>query len=160
MDQQFPFVSLPNSFINSNKSDNNRSDSKKNRVVAIRSLANNKYVTVYDDNLMIASEDHYMRDSEKFEIVNLKNNYKGLRSLYTNRFVCAENAGCDYLRADREVADVWEEFELIQLTDSKVGIRACINGRFVCAESAGKDPLIANRDGVKGTWEEFVLVDA
>lgn len=128
------------------------------RIIALRSLANNKYVTVHHDHTMIASKDH-VHDSEKFEIVRLNGNRIGLRSLHTHRFVCAENAGAGSLRANREQASIWEEFELMQLADGKVGLRACINGRFVCAEGGGQYPLIANRDGARGPWEEFFMID-
>jgi hypothetical protein len=128
------------------------------RVVALRSLANNKYVTVHHDHKLVASKDH-VHDSEKFELVRLNGNRIGLRSLHTHRFVCAENAGAGSLIANREQASIWEEFELIQLADGKVGLRACINGRFVCAEGGGQYPLIANRDGAGGAWEEFYMID-
>ena len=123
--------------------------------VALRSRANNMYVTAGSGNLIANSAT--VGAAQRFERVNLSGGNIALRALVNNMFVCAENAGANPLIANRAAVGSWETFTIIANSDGTVSLRATVNSKYVVAENAGAAALIANRDAI-GPWEKFDLV--
>ncbi|WP_214102631.1 hypothetical protein [Acrocarpospora catenulata] len=126
--------------------------------VALRSRANNQYVTANNGAALIAGSGS-IGTAQQFERVNLGNGNIALRARSNNQYVCAEAAGAQPLIANRAAIGPWETFALITNSNGSVTLRAQANNQYVCAEAAGAQPLIANR-GAIGGWEQFDLVTA
>ncbi|WP_214106594.1 fascin domain-containing protein [Acrocarpospora catenulata] len=126
-------------------------------VVALRSRANNLYVTAANSTTALIANSGTVGTAQKFERVSLGGNNIALRALSNNQFVAAENAGAQPLIANRASAGSWETFTLVNNPDGTVSLRATVNNMYVCAESAGSQSLIANRTAI-GPWESFDLI--
>ena len=123
---------------------------------ALRSRANNKFVSISGGNL-IASAATAGTAAERFDVVTLSGGNVALRSKANGQYVCAENSGNSPLVANRATAGAWETFTLINNSDGTVSLRATVNNKYVVAENAGAGALIANRDAI-GAWEKFDVV--
>jgi hypothetical protein len=124
--------------------------------IALRSHANNQFVTANNGSSLIANGGS-AGTAQQFERVNLSNGNIALRSRSNNQYVCAEAAGAQPLIANRAAVGSWETFALITNPDGSISLRAQANNQYVCAEGGGAQPLIANRTAI-GPWEMFDIV--
>ncbi|GAA0986885.1 hypothetical protein GCM10009555_065190 [Acrocarpospora macrocephala] len=125
-------------------------------IVALRSRANNQYVTAANGVALIANSTT-VGTGQKFERVDLGGGNIALKAQVNNQFVAAENAGAAPLIANRPSAGAWETFALVNNPNGSVSLRATVNNMYVCAEGGGAQSLIANRAAI-GPWEQFDLV--
>jgi beta-glucosidase len=124
--------------------------------IAIRALANNKYVTAANATTsLIANSSTSSGRAQQFDVVNLGRGIIALRAHSDNLYVTAENAGARPLIANRTAARLWETFQKITVSGG-VALKAAVNGKYVTAPNAGASPLIANRT-VVGPSETFVF---
>ncbi|MYS23939.1 hypothetical protein GTW78_28325, partial [Streptomyces sp. SID4948] len=82
--------------------------------VALRSHADNKYVTAPDNGTgsLIASSSS-VGTAETFDLIHDPDGAVSLRAHADNQYVTAENAGAASLIANRTAIGPWEEFDLI-----------------------------------------------
>ncbi|MEO3860167.1 hypothetical protein [Acrocarpospora sp. B8E8] len=125
-------------------------------IVALRSRANNQYVTAANGVALIANSTT-VGTGQRFERVDLGGGNIALKAQVNNQFVAAENAGAAPLIANRPSAGSWETFALVNNPNGSVSLRATVNNMYVCAEGGGAQSLIANRAAI-GPWEQFDLV--
>ncbi|MEU4155284.1 glycoside hydrolase family 95-like protein [Actinoplanes sp. NPDC026670] len=123
---------------------------------ALRSVANNNYVTASGTSPLIASATS-IGANERFDVVDLGSGNVALRSRANNQYVCAENAGANPLVANRAAVGPWETFARVNNSDGTISLRATVNSKYVVAENGGAAALVANRDAI-GPWEKFWLV--
>lgn len=123
---------------------------------ALRSVANNNYVTASGTSPLIASATA-IGANERFDLVDLGSGNVALRSRANNQYVCAENAGANPLVANRAAVGPWETFARVNNSDGTISLRATVNSKYVVAENGGAAALVANRDAI-GPWEKFWLV--
>lgn len=77
-----------------------------------------------------------------------------LKAAANGNYVTAENAGADFLVANRTAVGTWEQFEVVENADGTVSFRAAINGRYVSADLNSGAKLIADRTTIDA-WEKF-----
>lgn len=150
---------MPGVVVSSGWHDTYDPDRWHHHMIALRSMANGKFVCAENDgdSPLIANRD-WAREWETFEVIHLGNHRIALRSVANGKFVCAENDGYSPLIANRDWAREWETFEIVYMGNHRIALRSMANGKFICAENGGYSPLIANRD-VPRAWETFEVID-
>ncbi|NDI35797.1 glycoside hydrolase family 30 beta sandwich domain-containing protein [Chengkuizengella sediminis] len=127
-------------------------------IIAIKAMANNKYVTAGDagNSALIANRDA-AQGWEQFEVVDGGDGFIALKSLANGKYVTAENGGESNLIANRDSIQGWEQFKWIDNGDNTFSLQANANGLYVTAEDGGDSPLISNRPLIDG-WEKFQYI--
>ena len=80
-----------------------------------------------------------------------------LQAAANGRFVSAENAGADPLKASRDAVGTWEQFQVLSNTDGTVSFLSAISGKYVSADLNQGAKLIADRPAVDA-WEKFRVI--
>ncbi|MCO6008077.1 glycoside hydrolase family 3 C-terminal domain-containing protein [Actinoallomurus purpureus] len=82
-----------------------------NGAIALRSLANNEYVTAGTSPLIADATS--VGAAQTFDLIHNPDGSVSLRAHANNDYVCAENAGAASLIANRTAIGPWEEFDLV-----------------------------------------------
>jgi len=83
-----------------------------NGTIALRSHANNRYVTAAPGQSLIANATA-VTQQQQFRVVTNGDGSISLVAAANNQYVCAENAGAASLIANRTAIGPWEEFDLL-----------------------------------------------
>jgi cathepsin L len=127
--------------------------------IALKSMANGKYVSVDNgaEKSLIANLARVDIDAA-FDMVNMGASLIALKSTANGKFVCAEDSGAKALIANRNAIGPWETFEMVDIGAGKIALKSMANGKLVCAGNGGAKALIANRT-TAGSWETFEKID-
>jgi hypothetical protein len=127
--------------------------------IAIRQAGTSALVTFANEGEPLRwTSTAYVRDAQRFRMVNNTDGTISLRAKINGKYVTAEKAGKQPLYANRTAIGPWEKFSRFVPGKAPVPIYSESKYSFVTAESAGKRPLIANRY-VVGHWEFFYIQD-
>lgn len=128
-----------------------------NRVIALLSAYNNKYVCA-DINVnsygpLFANRD-VVGPWEKFELIPIDNNgYYALRSIATGKYVSAEENGTRRLTADANTYNTTAEIFYLYPYGSLYVLRSMVNNRYVRFDS-----LVPEQDS-RGMGVAFYVID-
>lgn len=128
---------------------------KVGRIVALKSLANNLYVSADNNgaNPLIANKPT-VGLSEKFKIIDAGNGNIAIQSLANNKYVTADKASVSPLIASGETVGENQVFFETDGGNGSVSMKAKINNFYVNADNAGASPLIAKMT-TNGLWRTF-----
>ena len=141
---------------------------------SIKALAKGMYVSLTNQNELIANKNNANSDREKFRILKNFDGTYSLKSVHNSKYVCAEVNAISNLKANRDWINDWEKFYIEKNNDNSFSFKAYENGKYISAafnkittgpfqkdqfsyDYRKPSPLIASSFGV-GDCERFIIL--